>query len=80
MNIEIQKSTNSEDLEIQVMIINGVIRLSVHPLCDCPEDAIIGRDLISCEAIASFMKEAYEAGSRGEQFNASVTHESPPCE
>jgi hypothetical protein len=30
------------------MTINGDKSLSVHPLYDCPEDAIIGRDLVSC--------------------------------
>lgn len=40
----------------------------VGPLCECPEDAIIGRDLISCGAIIGYMKQAYEAGKNGEEF------------
>lgn len=40
----------------------------VGPLCECPEDAIIGRDLISCGAIISYMRKAYEAGVNGEPF------------
>lgn len=40
----------------------------VGPLCECPEDAIIGRDLISCNTIIEYMKLAYEAGKNGEEF------------
>lgn len=40
----------------------------VGPLCECPEDAIIGRDLISCNTIISYMKKAYNAGKNGEEF------------
>ena len=40
----------------------------VGPLCECPEDAIIGRDLISCSTIIEYMKKAYEAGVDGEPF------------
>ena len=40
----------------------------VGPLCECPEDAIIGRDLISCSTIIDYMKQAYEAGVDGEPF------------
>lgn len=40
----------------------------VGPLCECPEDAIIGRSLISCDDIVSYMRKAYEAGRNGEEF------------
>lgn len=40
----------------------------VGPLCECPEDAIIGRDLISCDTIINYMRMAYEAGVNGEPF------------
>lgn len=40
----------------------------VGPLCECPEDAIIGRDLISCDTIIKYMRMAYEAGVNGEPF------------
>jgi hypothetical protein len=55
------------------MDVNGKDRLYVNPLCECPEDAIIGRSLVSCQKVASFMKEAYEAGKRGEEFSITVT-------
>lgn len=60
-----------EELEI-----NGKFAECVSPLCECPEDAIIGRSLISCSDIAGHMKRAYEAGVRGEEF----TIESVPME
>jgi len=40
----------------------------VGPLFECPEDAIIGRSLVSCGEIIEYMKKAYEAGKNGEEF------------
>jgi len=51
------------------LIINGKQRLCVGPLCECPEDAIIGRDLVSCNDVVNYMKEAYDAAKKGEAFN-----------
>jgi hypothetical protein len=42
--------------------------IHVGPLYDCPEDAIIGRDLISCDEILSFMQLAYKTGKDGEEY------------
>ncbi|MFD0825818.1 hypothetical protein ACT8ZR_09080 [Neobacillus sp. M.A.Huq-85] len=36
--------------------VNGKKIFGVHPLWECPEDAIIGRDLISSGDIASFLE------------------------
>lgn len=52
----------------QTMFVDGKKRLYVGPLSECPEDAIIGRSLVDCNQVADFMKEAYEAGKRGEEF------------
>lgn len=51
-------------------IINGdaVEEVYVGPLWECPEDAVIGRDLISCKDILQYMKMAYKAGKAGEEF------------
>ena len=38
------------------LFVDGKLQFSVSPLCECPEDAIIGRDLISSDDIASFLK------------------------
>jgi hypothetical protein len=68
MKIEIAIGTNRDELAYQEMFIDGNERLGVYPLNECPEDAIIGRGLVSCSQIAEFMREAYEAGKRGEEF------------
>lgn len=62
-----------DDLAADEMVIydnenNCLAREYVGPLCECPEDAIIGRDLISCYIIIKYMKMAYEAGKNGEEF------------
>ncbi len=67
MNVKVY--TLEEDYNIsQTLVVDGKEREYVRPLCECPEDAIIGRSLISCGTIASLMKEAHEAGARGEPF------------
>ena len=60
----------SEEMEI-----NGRYSCSVGPLCECPEDAIIGRSLISCEDIAALMKRAHAAGAAGEEFKIELVKE-----
>ena len=68
MKILVETKTNSDDLETQHMSIDGKRCLHVAPLCDCPEDAIIGRDLVSCSDVVHYMQLAYEAAKRGEEF------------
>ena len=69
MRVEIKQSKNKyDDSLIEVMHIEGKEELYVQSLSDCPEDAIIGRDLISCTRVAELMNLAYEAGERGEGF------------
>lgn len=65
--MKIQVYTKEVDYNIsQTLVVDGQEREHVRPLWECPEDAVIGRDLISCGTIASLMKEAHEAGARGE--------------
>lgn len=47
----------------------------VYPLCECPEDATIERDLIGCKDIIKYMRIAYEAGKNGEEFIVNITEE-----
>jgi len=56
-----------EEMDIQISD-KKTQTISVYPLSECPEDAIIGRDLISCGEIANLMKIAYEAGKNGEEL------------
>ena len=68
MKVEIQERRNSDGLTMQRMFIDEKEVLSIYPLYDCPEDAIIGRGLISCNQIAALMERAYKAGLSGEPF------------
>lgn len=68
MNVKIKKSENYDGNTCEEMFINGKSVCYVSPLCECPEDAIIGRSLISCCEIFKYMKLAYEAGKNGEEL------------
>lgn len=46
---------------------------AVYPLCECPEDAVIGRGLISCSRIIDLMELAYQAGKNGQEFVVKTT-------
>ncbi|MFA4971818.1 MAG: hypothetical protein WC683_04345 [bacterium] len=50
----------------QRMKVNGKEKLSIGPLCECPEDAIVGRSLVDCDQVLDLMREAHAAGARGE--------------
>ena len=71
MKLELAEQETDGCLEMQQLFINGKLRESVSPLCECPEDAIIGRGLISCDDIIDYMKMAYEAGKAGETLDIS---------
>ena len=64
-----------EHLEYQKMYIDGEKSISIYPLCECPEDAIIGRDLISCVEISELMERAYNAGLNKESFEVMVLND-----
>jgi len=40
----------------QVLYIDTDEQLGVYDLSECPEDAIIGRDLVDCDDIAKYIK------------------------
>jgi hypothetical protein len=69
MKVIVQHGDTYDGLRFEILVIDGDESVSVYPLYDCPEDAIIGRDLVSCAKIAKLMKSAYEAGKRGEPFD-----------
>jgi hypothetical protein len=68
LKIIIFERLDGEGCAVQRLEIDGKVRLHVSALCECPEDAIIGRSLVSCADVAAYMREAYEAGKRGETF------------
>ena len=75
MDIEIKHWTDTDYCggDSESMKINGKHRLSVSGLSECPEDAIIGRDLVDCSQVSRFMFEAHKAGKEGEPLNIKIT-------
>jgi len=61
--------------ERQALYIDDKWVESVGPLCENPEDAIIGRSLVACTDIVSYMVKAYEAGKKGEPFEVEIREE-----
>lgn len=52
------------------LAVNGRYQFSIgNGLSECPEDAILGRDLNFVFSIPNLMKQAYEAGKNGEEFD-----------
>lgn len=56
ITVEVFSWTDNDWATHEVLRVNGKDAFGVHPLCECPEDAIIGRDLVSCSDIAGFLK------------------------
>lgn len=59
-----------------IVSVDGKEKYSIQSLSECPEDAIIGRDLIDGENIIEAIKLGYEAGKRGEELEISKETES----
>ncbi len=72
MKIEVWGLEDSEGLRREKLVIDGKKSVSVSPLSECPEDAIIGRDLISCCEIADLMKKAHAVGLGGEHLSIEI--------
>lgn len=64
------KVISQHDMDGEVreyLIIDGKRKVRVGSLCECPEDATIGRDLVSCCDISGYMEVAVNAAKRGEE-------------
>ena len=72
MKIVITQAEDDVGLMRERMEIDGKYVLSVGPLCECPEDAIIGRDLVGCHDVFEYMKKAWTAAKRGEELESVV--------
>lgn len=57
-----------DEMEVFTKEGESIHRFRVHSLCDCPEDAIVGRDLIPCWQIVALMKVAHMIGKKGEEL------------
>lgn len=72
MDIQINSVEDEDCSTHDQLLINGKEVLSVHPLHECPEDAIIGRDLVSCSDVLNLMQLAYDVGKKGDSFNVTT--------
>jgi hypothetical protein len=68
MHVKVYSYTDEDYETRQQLFIDDKCVQYVGPLCECPEDAIIGRDLVSCEDIAEYMSRAACAVQNGETF------------
>lgn len=66
MKVDIYSWENYDGQTCQALYIDGKYSTSVYPLCECPEDAIIGRDLKDCDDLAHYMKKGYELAKSGD--------------
>ncbi len=68
MKIELKIGTDDEECAIHELYINDAEVLHIQSLSDCPEDAIIERDLISGDDIISYIKLGHDAAKNGEEL------------
>jgi|WetSurMetagenome_2_1015567.scaffolds.fasta_scaffold12484_6 hypothetical protein len=54
------------------VLIDGLPLVEIYDLNESPEDAIIGRGLVDGDDIIRFMKLAYEAGKKQEEFQVEI--------
>jgi hypothetical protein len=60
---------SGEDFEAKMkMSIDGKRVFSIYDMSECPEDANLMRDLNFVYEIPDLLKQAYEAGKKGEPF------------
>lgn len=62
MKIVLHQWEDGDGYARESMRVDGQNQLYVGPLCECPEDAIVGRDLIDCSTVLSYMRMAHRAG------------------
>ena len=60
------------------VFIDGESAFEIGDLNECPEDAMIGRDLLDGDDILAAIKRGYEAGKRGEELEIEVVEEETP--
>lgn len=67
--IILKVETENEDYyTTQTLFANDQSIASVSDLSECPEDAIIGRDLVDCNDIKKWIKYGYDAAKRGDEL------------
>lgn len=67
--IILKVETEDEDFyTTQTLFANDQSIASVSDLYECPEDAIIGRDLVDCNDIKGWIQYGYDAAKRGDEL------------
>ena len=72
MYVELRVSTSDWGTRHSLWV-DGEHLHSIGALSECPEDAIIGRDLIDGHNLIAAIRLGYEAGKRGDQLIVSET-------
>lgn len=66
--IRVEEDNDDDCFTSQTLFANDEEIANVNDLCDCPEDAIIGRDLVDCNDIQKWIKYGYDAAKRGDEL------------
>lgn len=74
MKIELIEETDREDYVRHELRINEKYYHSIGALCECPEDAIIGRSLVDGNDLIAAIKLGYDAAKNGEILDISITN------
>lgn len=69
MKVTVKQLIRDDSFQAERLLIDGKEVMSVCDLWECPEDAILGRDLNSMEEVADLMYLAYKAGKKGEVWD-----------
>ncbi|MEK5139117.1 hypothetical protein MKZ18_06375 [Priestia sp. FSL W8-0001] len=76
VTVTVKSWEDSDYCTHDVLEVNGKQIFGVRPLSECPEDAIIGRDLISSSEIASFL-ENFLIENKGKQVKFEYLEANP---
>ena len=66
--IRVEEDNDDGFFARQTLFANDEEIANVSDLQDCPEDAIIGRDLVDCNDIKEWIKYGYDAAKRGNEL------------
>ena len=75
MKVTIKKSNDYNKDERQEVLINDEEEWTISSLCECPEDAIIGRSLIDGSDLLRAIRLGWEAGKSGEALEVEEIEE-----
>ena len=79
MKVVLTIKQDDEGQERHKLEMDGRFVLRVIPLCECPEDAIIGGDLVDGCQVMELMEDAYKAGLRQEHWEFETVNKSADC-